>query len=100
VESKKKKKKKDKKKKRKRQKNKKEKDFDDEVSEAIKRQEAEEKEADRIKDERKRGYNSLKGIDAKAPTEAEMEAFYKRRKRADDPMMNFWILLHWFYHSL
>ncbi len=84
AETRKKKKKKDKKK-RKRRKNK-EKDFDEEVAEAMKRQEKEEREAESIKDDRKRGYNNVLGFEAKAPTEAEMEAFYKRRKRAEDPM--------------
>jgi pre-mRNA-processing factor SLU7 len=35
-------------------------------------------------DERKRGYNSM--YDVKAPTEEEMEDYYKKRKQFDDPM--------------
>ena len=38
-------------------------------------------------DERKRGFNSM--YDAKAPTEAEMEAYYRKRQRAEDPMAQF-----------
>lgn len=38
-------------------------------------------------DERKRKYNSM--YDVKAPTEEEMEAYYMKRKRDDDPMASF-----------
>lgn len=38
-------------------------------------------------DERKRKYNSM--YDVKAPTEEEMEAYYMKRKRDDDPMAAF-----------
>lgn len=38
-------------------------------------------------DERKRKYNSM--YDVKAPTEEEMEAYYMKRKRDDDPMAMF-----------
>ncbi|XP_064465563.1 pre-mRNA-splicing factor SLU7-like [Ornithodoros turicata] len=38
-------------------------------------------------DERKRKYNSM--YEAKAPTEEEMEAFFIKRKRAEDPMASF-----------
>ena len=38
-------------------------------------------------DERKRKYNSM--YDAKAPTEEEMEAYYRKRSRPDDPMTAF-----------
>ena len=38
-------------------------------------------------DDRKRGYNSI--YENKAPTEAEMEAYYRKRQRDEDPMKNF-----------
>ncbi|XP_028151594.2 pre-mRNA-splicing factor Slu7 [Diabrotica virgifera virgifera] len=38
-------------------------------------------------DDRKRPYNSM--FDAKKPTEEEMEEYYKKRKRDEDPMNNF-----------
>lgn len=38
-------------------------------------------------DERKRGYNSM--YEAKAPTEEDMEAYYRKRSRPDDPMAAF-----------
>lgn len=38
-------------------------------------------------DERKRKYNSMYEI--KAPTEEEMEAYFLKRKRDDDPMASF-----------
>ncbi|KAH6947379.1 hypothetical protein HPB50_018534 [Hyalomma asiaticum] len=38
-------------------------------------------------DERKRKYNSM--YDVKAPTEEEMEAYYMKRMRDDDPMASF-----------
>ncbi|XP_072383198.1 pre-mRNA-splicing factor Slu7 [Diabrotica undecimpunctata] len=38
-------------------------------------------------DDRKRPYNSM--FDVKKPTEEEMEEYYKRRKRDEDPMNNF-----------
>ena len=62
----------------------KEKDFEEQVAEAMKKQASDE--AKPI-DERKRGYNSM--YDAKAPTEAEMEAYYRKRERYEDPMKNF-----------
>ena len=40
-------------------------------------------------DGRERSYNNVLGFEAKAPTEAEMEAFYRKRKREDDPMAQF-----------
>ena len=40
-----------------------------------------------IKSDRERGYNCL--YENKAPTEAEMEAYYRKRVREDDPMANF-----------
>ena len=38
-------------------------------------------------DERKRPYNSM--VDAKAPSEEEMEAWRLKRQRMDDPMAGF-----------
>jgi len=38
-------------------------------------------------DDRKRPYNSM--FDVKAPTEAEIEAYYLKQKRAEDPMADF-----------
>ena len=87
--SKKKKKKEKKKKKKKQKKEKKEKDFESEVAEAMKKQDADERSAERLLDDRKRSYNNVLGFEAKAPTEAEMEAFYRKRKREDDPMLQF-----------
>ena len=40
-------------------------------------------------DERKRPYNSMKADGSTAPTEEEMEAYYRRKKRKDDPMADF-----------
>lgn len=38
-------------------------------------------------DERKRGYNSM--YETRAPTEEEMEAYYRKRSRPNDPMAAF-----------
>ena len=38
-------------------------------------------------DERKRKYNSMG--EAKAPTEEDLEAYYLKRQRTEDPMANF-----------
>lgn len=38
-------------------------------------------------DERKRSYNSM--YENKAPTEEDMEAYYRKRARPDDPMAAF-----------
>ena len=41
-------------------------------------------------DERKRPYNSMAGSqDNKQLSEAELEAYYRKRQRAEDPMANF-----------
>jgi pre-mRNA-processing factor SLU7 len=47
------------------------------------------KEAERILaiDERKRPYNSMSEI--KKPTDEEMEAYYMKKRREDDPMAQF-----------
>lgn len=56
---------------------------------ALKKEEANQKEADRLlaMDERKRPYNSM--CEVKAPTEEEMEAYFIKRQRPDDPMAGF-----------
>ena len=61
------------------------------LSEAVKKLEREEAEAERMlsQDERKRKYNSFKSDNNKAPTEEDMEAFYMKRKRDNDPMAQF-----------
>ncbi|XP_076064746.1 pre-mRNA-splicing factor Slu7 [Oratosquilla oratoria] len=51
------------------------------------KREEEEAEEMLMLDERKRKYNSM--YNAKAPTEEEIEAFYLRKQRADDPMAAF-----------
>lgn len=38
-------------------------------------------------DERKRAYNSM--VEIQKPTDLEMEAYYMKRKREDDPMAQF-----------
>ena len=40
-------------------------------------------------DDRKRGYHSMKADDGKAPTEEQMEAYYMKKRRTDDPMADF-----------
>ena len=58
---------------------------------AMKEQEDREKVVDKLMavDERKRPYNSLKADNTKQPSEEEMDAFMRKRKRPDDPMNNF-----------
>merc|ERR1712241_1098852 len=53
--------------------------------------EKEEEEAERMLslDERKRKYNSFKADNNKAPTEEDLEAYYMKRKRDNDPMAQF-----------
>lgn len=67
-------------------------DFETKVQEAMKKQEMEAARAEKLLslDERKRPYNSMKGVeDSKALTEAELEAYYRKRQRTEDPMMQF-----------
>ena len=61
------------------------------LAEALKKLEKEEAEAERVMnmDEKKRPYNSMKGDSNKAPTEEDMEAYYMKRRREDDPMAQF-----------
>ena len=40
-------------------------------------------------DEKKRPYNSMKAEGGTMPTEEEMEAYYRRKRRKDDPMSAF-----------
>ena len=62
------------------------KDFEQEVAEAMAKQKTSDRDAAGAEDQ-KRGYNSI--YENKAPTEAEMEAYYRKRVREDDPMANF-----------
>lgn len=84
-------KKKDKKKKQKEKtkQKKKEKHEVDKLQEALKKEEAAQQEADELlaMNERKRPYNSM--FEVKKPTEEEIEAYYLKRKREDDPMKDF-----------
>lgn len=59
------------------------------LEKALKDEEEHQKEADRLlaMDERKRPYNSM--YEVKAPTEEEMEAYFLKRQRPDDPMAGF-----------
>ena len=40
-------------------------------------------------DDRKRGYHSMKADDGKAPNDEQMEAYYLKKRRTDDPMADF-----------
>lgn len=64
-------------------------DFETQVAKAMEKQRKEEEELDRVKDERKRAYNTISGGFDKELTEAEIEAFKRRRVREDDPMAGF-----------
>ncbi len=69
-----------------------EEDFESKVAAAMKKQAAEERKADAMlsTDERKRKYNSLGGYDdCKQLTEAEIEAYHRKRARPEDPMSQF-----------
>lgn len=68
---------------------KKEKQEVDKLEEALKNEEAAQKQADELlsMNERKRPYNSM--FEVKKPTEEEIEAYYLKRKREDDPMKDF-----------
>lgn len=64
-------------------------DADDTLEQAL---EAEEKHIDKVRqmmtvDERKRPYNSM--FEVKQPTENEVEAYLMKRRREDDPMLQF-----------
>ena len=77
-----------KKKKKKDKKRDEEEDFETQVAKAMEKQRREESAAE-LKDDRKRAYNSLSGGFDKELTEAEIEAFKRRRVREDDPMAAF-----------
>jgi len=66
-----------------------EEDFETQVAKAMDKQRREEENAENVKDDRKRSYNSLSGGFDKELTEAELEAFKRRRVREDDPMAGF-----------
>jgi pre-mRNA-processing factor SLU7 len=53
----------------------------------MRKQHEEEAEAEKTMDERKRSYNST--YEVKAPSEAEVEAYYRKRQREEDPMKQF-----------
>ncbi|KAJ8961602.1 hypothetical protein NQ314_005919 [Rhamnusium bicolor] len=61
----------------------------DKLKEALKAEEANQKEAEQIllMNERKRPYNSM--FEVKKPTDEEIEAYYLKRRREDDPMNQF-----------
>lgn len=50
----------------------------------------EKEESSRVEmDDRKRAYHSMKADDGKAPSEEQMEAYYLKKRRTDDPMADF-----------
>lgn len=61
----------------------------DKLSEALKEEEESQKRADHLlsMDERKRPYNSM--FEVKKPSEEEIEAYYLKRRREEDPMNQF-----------
>ena len=78
-----------KKKKKDKKKHNEEEDFETQVAKAMEKQRREEENAENVKDDRKRSYNSLSSGFDKELTEAEIEAFKRRRVREDDPMAGF-----------
>jgi pre-mRNA-processing factor SLU7 len=56
---------------------------------ALEKEELHQKEVKRIlaMDERKRPYNSM--FEVKKPTDEEMEAYYMKKRREEDPMAQF-----------
>ncbi|RZC40298.1 pre-mRNA-splicing factor Slu7 [Asbolus verrucosus] len=83
------KKKKNKKKKQKEKRKQKKNEEKDKLKEALKAEEEHQNKADRLLsiDERKRPYNSM--FEVKKPTEEEIEAYYLKRRREEDPMNQF-----------
>jgi len=67
----------------------KDKSDDDTLQEALKAEDRRQAEADRLlgMDERKRPYNSM--YEVKKPTDDEMEAYFLKRRREEDPMNQF-----------
>jgi len=64
-------------------------DFETQVTKAMKKVDREENEGERSKCDRKRGHNSLgaeAGGTSMAPTEVEMDVFFRKRQRMYDPM--------------
>ena len=61
------------------------------LAKALKREEERQKKADLLLslDERKRPYHSMKAVNDKAPDDMELEAYYMKRARAEDPMAAF-----------
>lgn len=61
----------------------------DKLKDALKAEEENQKNADKLLsiDERKRPYNSM--VEIKKPTEEEIEAYYLKRRREEDPMSQF-----------
>lgn len=62
---------------------------EDKLKKALKAEDENKAIADRLlaMDERKRPYNSM--YEAKKPTDEEMEAYYLKRRREEDPMNQF-----------
>jgi len=62
---------------------------EEELKEALKKEDQTKAEAERLLslDERKRPYNSM--FEVKKPSDVEMEAYFMKRKRDEDPMNNF-----------
>ncbi|CAG7721421.1 unnamed protein product [Allacma fusca] len=58
-----------------------------ELKKALAMEEKRERDAEAMLDDRKRNYNSR--YDVKAPTEVEMEAYFMKRARDEDPMLDF-----------
>ena len=61
------------------------------LPQAIREEEEWEKEVDHIMavDERKRPYQSMRAEQSREPTEEEMEAYYLKKRRKEDPMAQF-----------
>lgn len=61
------------------------------LPQAIKEEEKREKEVDHIMalDERKRPYQSMWAEQSREPTEEEMEAYYLKKRKKEDPMAQF-----------
>ncbi|XP_074000008.1 pre-mRNA-splicing factor Slu7 [Rhodnius prolixus] len=62
---------------------------EEKLKEALLKEEKSQVEGDKLSkmDERKRAYNSM--VEIQKPTDLEMEAYYMKRKREDDPMAQF-----------
>ncbi|KAL1122439.1 hypothetical protein AAG570_002770 [Ranatra chinensis] len=73
----------------KKQKKKEEKTEEEKLKEALKKEDEQRREAERLlnMDERKRPYNSM--VEVHKPTDIEMEAYYMKKRRDEDPMAQF-----------